>query len=49
MDGMRFSTRDIRKGCSKYTMRTLALCFKNMKEKHLELIHGDDEQLSDDE
>ena len=48
MDGMRYSTKNVRKGCSKYTIKTLALCFKNMKEEHLELVDGD-EDLSDDE
>ena len=48
MDGMKYSTTNVRKGCSKYTMRTLALCFNNMKEEHLELIEGDGD-LSDDE
>ncbi|KAK0514511.1 hypothetical protein JMJ35_003128 [Cladonia borealis] len=47
MDGMKFSTKNVRNGFSKYTIRTLALCFKDMKEKHMKLKHSNDPDLSD--
>lgn len=47
MDGMRFSTKRDHKGRSKFTMRSLACCFKNVE--GIRLIDDADADLSDDE